>query len=293
MAKPMVARRVILDKLWDDVYGFARRPTQTELATVDGENTDVQTRWPLSKSLLSANDIIEVVKLQLQSFEIKCEAAAADGVAPPDLAIDLSSKALIKLSVEIIDLIKGNVERLSLSVNKLVVLPQQIALCKSLRYLNLRRNKLPEFPTPLLEISTLNILDLSHNLLKSIPETISQLHSLKIFLFHHNQVTSMPRAFAGMDSLRMLGFDDNPIVFPSYLLKGLKGVVVHNPLKAELPALERGFQEVPSIKEWFQKLAERKFYPLTLSCNIQSPLDGTSFTCGGRLTNFSGTQKRP
>ncbi|TPX17088.1 uncharacterized protein E0L32_003206 [Thyridium curvatum] len=168
---------------------------------------------------LSASQVLALAKEAMADArrENRSQAAEASGVSnelKPGLTIDLSRKNIQKLPDEVVDVIKGELERLALSHNKLTSFPTKFSECLSLRYLNVRNNDIKEFPLPLCDLKSLEILDLGRNKLKVLPPQIVKLTSLKVFAVQKNRIEELPLCLAEMGSLQVLKLDGNPIKFP-------------------------------------------------------------------------------
>lgn len=122
---------------------------------------------------MSAAQVISLAREAMQNA-IETESQAADPGAVgtglrTGVTIDLSRKGIQKLPDEVVDIVKGELERsassgasatsrpdadtytvsrLALSHNQLTTLPARFSECTSLRYLNIRGNQIKEFPMP-------------------------------------------------------------------------------------------------------------------------------------------------
>ncbi|KAG9729221.1 hypothetical protein KCU77_g16285, partial [Aureobasidium melanogenum] len=129
-----------------------------------------------TKQAANTEDLIALAKSALAETEEK-QLAALDGGAQlpfgygtqPGDTLDLSDKGVRTLPIELINLIRDRVERLSLGHNRLTEIPADLIFCSNLLYLNLRHNKLNAFPEPVFHLRKLQILDLSHNNITSVP----------------------------------------------------------------------------------------------------------------------------
>jgi hypothetical protein len=124
----------------------------------------------LSAAGMSAAQVISLAREAMQNA-IETESQAADPGAVgtglrTGVTIDLSRKGIQKLPDEVVDIVKGELERsasgasaasrpdadtytvsrLALSHNQLTTLPPRFSECTSLRYLNIRGNQIKEFP---------------------------------------------------------------------------------------------------------------------------------------------------
>jgi hypothetical protein len=122
---------------------------------------------------MSAAQVISLAREAMQNaIESESQAAEAGAVSTglrTGVTIDLSRKGIQKLPDEVVDIVKGDLERsvpmgsslgtrsdtdtytvsrLALSHNQLTTLPARFSECTSLRYLNIRGNQIKEFPMP-------------------------------------------------------------------------------------------------------------------------------------------------
>ncbi|KAK0729799.1 RAM signaling pathway protein-domain-containing protein [Lasiosphaeris hirsuta] len=139
--------------------------------------------------------------------------ADADGLKP-GITLDLIRKNIPALPDEVVDILRGGVERLAISHNYLSSLPVRFSQCTSLRYLAARNNAFEVFPLPLCDLISLEFLDLGRNRLRDLPPEIAKLTSLKAFAIQENQIESLPLGLADMTSLQRLRLAGNPIKFP-------------------------------------------------------------------------------
>jgi Leucine-rich repeat (LRR) protein len=138
------------------------------------------------------------------------------------LAIDLRGRDLQSLSSKVVDMFyRKFTEKLTLSSNRLVNLPENMLLCIHLRHLDLSHNNFEEIPESIMPLQFLTHLDMCHNQLRSIPDEISKLKSLRSFLIANNNIQILSSAIGKMNSLDLLHYDGNPIVFPSQHRKEL------------------------------------------------------------------------
>jgi hypothetical protein len=120
---------------------------------------------------MSAAQVVSLAREAMQNaIESESQAAEAGAVGTglrTGVTIDLSRKGIQKLPDEVVDIVKGELERsaskgstarsdadtytvsrLALSHNQLTSLPARFSECTSLRYLNIRGNQIKEFPMP-------------------------------------------------------------------------------------------------------------------------------------------------
>ncbi|KAF5025047.1 hypothetical protein F66182_2878 [Fusarium sp. NRRL 66182] len=226
-----------------------RRPVPNSAATSNGPPPPPPIpnlrSVPSSSSLstaggMSAAQVISLAREAMQNaIETESQAAEASAVSTglkTGVTIDLSRKGIQKLPEEVVDIVKGELERstsstgsssttrpdadtytvsrLALSHNQLSTLPARFSECTSLRYLNIRGNQIKEFPMPLCELKSLEILDLGRNQLRVLPPDIARLSSLKVLSVPKNQIRELPLCLADMGSLQVIKFEGNPISFP-------------------------------------------------------------------------------
>ncbi|KAJ4016608.1 RAM signaling network component [Fusarium irregulare] len=222
-----------------------RRPVPNSAATSNGPPLpppipnlrSVPSSSSLSTASMSAAQVISLAREAMQNaIESESQAAEAGAVGTglrTGVTIDLSRKGIQKLPDEVVDIVKGELERsaskgstarsdadtytvsrLALSHNQLTSLPARFSECTSLRYLNIRGNQIKEFPMPLCDLASLEILDLGRNQLRILPADIVRLSSLKVLSIPKNQIRELPLCIADMGSLQVIKFEGNPISFP-------------------------------------------------------------------------------
>ncbi|KAM5377378.1 hypothetical protein ACJZ2D_005059 [Fusarium nematophilum] len=203
-----------------------RRPVPNSAATSNGPPPpppipslrSVPSSSSLSASGMSSAQVInlarEAMRNALESENKAAEAGAVGTGLKTGVTIDLSRKGIQKLPEEVVDIVKGELERLALSHNQLSTLPPRFSECTSLRYLNIRGNQIKEFPMPLCDLKSLEILDLGRNQLRVLPPDIARLTSLKVLSVPKNQIRELPLCLADMGSLQVIKFEGNPISFP-------------------------------------------------------------------------------
>ncbi|KDE06790.1 hypothetical protein MVLG_02986 [Microbotryum lychnidis-dioicae p1A1 Lamole] len=129
--------------------------------------------------------------------------------------VDLSHKRIAEIPQEVIDELRGEVEKLALGYNLLKDLPSQFStLGNRLRYLNVRVNMFTVFPQVLCEMPSLEILDISRNKIKRLPPSPGTLVNLKVFSIAKNRVKRLPIWFSALTHLKVLKVDHNPLEWP-------------------------------------------------------------------------------
>ena len=102
-------------------------------------------------TLLSVEETTELFKSKIEDARQDTQHALAGNeevsqVVRPKLTLDLGHSKIARLPESVVDLIKIEVERLSLSHNQIWHIPLRFAECSQLRYLNIRTNVFREIP---------------------------------------------------------------------------------------------------------------------------------------------------
>ncbi|KAH8697192.1 putative cell morphogenesis protein Sog2 [Talaromyces proteolyticus] len=139
---------------------------------------------------------------------------AVSDVVRPKLTIDLGHSHIAQIPEGVVDIIKDEVERLSLSNNHLLHIPYRFSECAHLRYLNIRANNFREFPKGIYRLPLLEILDLSRNKISRIPDEVRKLTSLRVFSIMQNRLDDLPAGLADMNKLQILKVSGNFLKYP-------------------------------------------------------------------------------
>lgn len=129
-------------------------PSVYAATTANGAESMETTAQPvkaLEKSPLSAEETIQKARVAVEEGRNDTQHALAGSeavseVVRPKLTIDLGHSNIARIPEPVVDLIKDEVERLSLSHNQIWHIPYRFAECAHLRYLNIRTNVFREFP---------------------------------------------------------------------------------------------------------------------------------------------------
>ncbi|KAJ5214370.1 hypothetical protein N7449_001539 [Penicillium cf. viridicatum] len=180
------------------------------------ENTSKQ---PTVPKTLSPEETIELARHAVESGiqDTKRSLAGSEAVTDvvkPKLTIDLGHSHIARIPEPVVDLIKDEVERLSLSNNQLFHIPYRFAECSHLRYLNIRANNFREFPKGVYKLPLLEILDLSRNKIKELPNEISKLKSLRVLSVMQNRLVDLPAGLSEMHKLQIFKCVGNPLRKP-------------------------------------------------------------------------------
>lgn len=169
--------------------------------------------------LLSPEETIELARCAVENGiqETKRSLAGSEAVSDvvkPKLTIDLGHSNIVRIPEPVVDIIKDEVERLSLSNNQLFHIPYRFAECSHLRYLNIRANNFREFPKGVYKLPLLEILDLSRNKISHLPEEIKKLTSLRVLSVMQNRLNDLPLGISDMNKLQILKVAGNPLLNP-------------------------------------------------------------------------------
>lgn len=138
---------------------------------------------------------------------------AVSEAVKPKLTLDMGHSNIARLPESVVDLIKAEVERLSLSHNQIWHIPLRFSECTHLRYLNIRSNVFREIPRGVYKLNQLEILDISRNKVRKISSDIKNLKSLRVFSMVHNRVEDLPVELCELTKLQILKIAENPLRF--------------------------------------------------------------------------------
>lgn len=169
-------------------------------------------------ALLSLEDTTELFRRKVADARQDTEHALAGSEAvseavKPKLTLDMGHSNIARLPESVVDLIKTEVERLSLSHNQIWHIPLRFSECTHLRYLNIRSNVFREIPRGVYKLNQLEILDISRNKVRKISGDIKNLKSLRVFSMVHNRVEDLPMELCEMTKLQILKIAENPLRF--------------------------------------------------------------------------------
>ncbi|OAL67396.1 cell morphogenesis protein Sog2 [Trichophyton rubrum] len=171
---------------------------------------------PAPSKLLAEDLIIELAQRAVDSGiqDTKRSLAgseAVEGVVRPKLTIDLGHANIARVPEAVVNIIKDEVARLSLSNNHIDRIPSRFSECIHLRYLNIRANNFTEFPRVVYSLTFLEILDLSRNKITKLPEEVRNLSSLRVFSIMQNFLEDLPSQLADMSKLQVIKVSGNPL----------------------------------------------------------------------------------
>ncbi|KAL0089191.1 hypothetical protein F4703DRAFT_1839794 [Phycomyces blakesleeanus] len=171
-------------------------------------------------------------------------------LSKPSLSVDLSGRALVRLSPTVGYL--QNLTKLNISHNRITSLPRTIGHLKNLRTLNASHNLLESLPDTIAFVTMLKAINISSNKITSLPSSLGSLQKLVIIVAHDNKLTTLPRELVRLRKLLSLNVSNNPITaIPAEIatLKSLRKLV------AEGCAFEQEFvtnlpHDPPSLFEY-------------------------------------------
>ncbi|KAL2374990.1 cell morphogenesis protein Sog2 [Blastomyces gilchristii SLH14081] len=177
------------------------------------------TRSQSHRKILGQEETLELIKRAVENGlqETKRSLAgseAVDDVVRPKLTIDLGHSNIGWIPESMVDIIKDEVARLSLSNNHIDHIPLRFSECTHLRYLNIRANNFTQFPKGVFNLNLLEILDLSRNKITKIPEDIRNLTSLRVLSIMQNLLDDLPTELADMTKLQVLKVSGNALKYP-------------------------------------------------------------------------------
>ncbi|PYH95187.1 cell morphogenesis protein Sog2 [Aspergillus ellipticus CBS 707.79] len=187
-------------------------------STGDGTNSNPG-KHQTGTRILTPDETIELARRAVENGiqETKRSLAGSEAVSDvvkPKLTIDLGHANIARIPEAVVDTIKDEVERLSLSNNQLFHIPYRFAECSHLRYLNIRANNFREFPKGVYKLPLLEILDISRNKISHLPEEIKKLTSLRVLSVMQNRLDDLPLGISDMNKLQILKVAGNPLRYP-------------------------------------------------------------------------------
>ncbi|RMZ92300.1 hypothetical protein DV736_g481, partial [Chaetothyriales sp. CBS 134916] len=168
-----------------------------------------------SRSGLSPDETLDLFQRKAadakKDTEQALESEGVTSTVSPKLTLDLGHSNITCLPDSVVDLIKDQVDRLSLSHNQISSIPARFSDCTHLWYLNIRSNHLRDIPKAIYKLPWLEILDISRNKVRTISPQISNLTSLRVFALASNRVEDLPTELCEMKKLQILKIADNPL----------------------------------------------------------------------------------
>ena len=129
--------------------GTPRTPTPESPSREAGAATGQPTKP--DSALLTLEETTDLFRRMIEDARQDTQHALAGNeefseAVRPKLTLDLGHSKIARLPDSVVDLIKAEVERLSLSHNQIWHVPLRFAECSQLRYLNIRTNVFREIP---------------------------------------------------------------------------------------------------------------------------------------------------
>ena len=207
-------------------------------------------------TLLSLDETTELFRSKVEDARQDTEHALAGNedvseAVRPKLTLDLGHSKIARLPENVVDIIKAEVERLSLSHNQIWHIPLRFAECSQLRYLNIRTNVFREIPRGVYKLPLLEILDISRNKVRRISKEIRNLTSLRVFSIVHNRVDDLPVELCEMSQLQILKIQENPLRFKlKKVIEGKEADVA----RLEITENEKEIAVTAEIKRFLKEL---------------------------------------
>lgn len=136
-----------------------------------------------------------------------------------------------------------NIKRLNV-FGLLITLPKEIALLKSLVYINLRANKIEWLPEEMSSLVNLVGLQLGQNQIREFPKVLLQLNNLNNLDIEYNKLETLPSELGLLDSLESIAAGWNPFSQMNPLAKYYANKSYHEPdnLKNILALKQQGLE---------------------------------------------------
>jgi hypothetical protein len=182
-----------------------------------GSRSAAISEFPLVRPLFTRLTLEETTELFRKTLE-EARQNTVDGLPDneeaafrPKLTLDLGHSKIPRVPENVVDLIKSEVERLSLSHNQIWHIPLRFAECSQLRYLNIRTCMFREIPRSVYKLPLLEILDISRNKVRIVSREVKNLTSLRVFSIVHNRLEDLPFELSEMTKLQILKVQENPL----------------------------------------------------------------------------------
>jgi Leucine-rich repeat (LRR) protein len=173
------------------------------------------TTAPSNTPSLTAEQTTELFRRKLDDVRShNDQALEKEGVThavSPKLTLNLGQQLMTRLPEAVIDLIKEEVDRLSLANNQIWHIPLRIQECSHLRYLNVRSNQFREIPRGVYKLPHLEILDISRNKVRMVSKEIKNLTSLRVLSVQNNNIEDLPTEICELNMLEMVKLAENPL----------------------------------------------------------------------------------
>jgi Leucine-rich repeat (LRR) protein len=176
-----------------------------------------------------------------------------------------------------------NLRELNLSHDKLSSLPDSVGNLINLQLLQLQSNQLESLPDSIGNLINLRVLDLENNQLKSLPDSIGNLINLQQLYLSNNKLERLPDSIGNFINLQKLYLEHNKLEsLPPSILKIKKALIIHDTsyqinnlnMEAEIlifSVLKNKLINLPiSFKEiWIKKGNPDAEHKLPLNCELK------------------------
>jgi hypothetical protein len=149
-------------------------------------------------------------------------------------------------------------KELRLANNSLTTLPDELANCKSLVFLDIGSNQMTALPQVIGKLSSLEKLDIRYNGLTEFPEVVLELNNLWYLQMWGNYLTGLPESLGKLTKLKELYLKDNRLAMLPHSITKMKSLtyIDYN--------YNRICQPDPDVDAWFKK--KDKDYKETQKC---------------------------
>ncbi len=169
----------------------------------------------------------------------------------------LADVKLLDVSENIIEKLPENnfffhliaLRKLSLSMNKIRNLPEEIGSLKNLEILLLNQNEIEHLPSSLNKLEALQVLELSTNRLQSLPNNMCRLSALRVLSVYSNMLSVLPQDFGMLDKLEFLDINNNQLGSLPNSMSSLKNLAKLNASSNELIDLPSKFGEMEKLED--------------------------------------------
>lgn len=152
-----------------------------------------------------------VKKMRPRSQRRSSSELALVGVLSGESSLSLDKHGIAVLPEQLIESIKGTVEDLVLSGNRITKVPDVIADLSQLRKLDLEGNGICELPECITHLCKLEALFLGRNQLAKLPKGMRSLTAMKELDLRWNRFTKLPTCVYDLSSLEILAAACNRI----------------------------------------------------------------------------------
>lgn len=134
------------------------------------------------------------------------------------------------------------------------IVPDEMKVFTSLRYLNLSKNKLVSIPEYFSTFSNLKVLDLTKNQLLSFPVVLCKMPQVQKLHVARNKIEMIPSCIQYMSGLKILDIWDNPITSlpEEFALLGNLTAVDMRGIMLAGDFQEKWIKRMPNVKWYFE-----------------------------------------